>query len=110
MMGRHFTGTPGELYRPSNGTEGDAFLAAWCCRCGRDKAMREGCGIDECDDGERCDIIADTMIFNIDDPEYPRAWCYGPDGQPMCAAFVEPGTPIPPTAEELEAAGQQRLF
>lgn len=104
------SGTPGEAYRPCNGTEGDAFFAAWCCRCGRDKAMREGCDIDECDDNERCAIIATTMFSDIDDQDYPREWRYGDDGQPMCAAFIKPGTPILPTAEELEAAGQQRLF
>ena len=31
----------GEKYRPSNGTEGDCFFAGWCCKCQRDKAMRE---------------------------------------------------------------------
>ena len=42
----------GRKYRPSNGTEGDMFLNAWCCHCARDKAMREGADFDECDDDE----------------------------------------------------------
>lgn len=42
---------PGERYEPSNGSEGSAFLEFWCGRCARDKAMREGADLDECDDG-----------------------------------------------------------
>jgi len=36
----------GEKYRPSNGTEGDCYFAAWCCKCQRDKAMRESMDVD----------------------------------------------------------------
>lgn len=64
----------GEKYRPSNGTEGDCFFAAWCCKCQRDKAMREGMDVDECDDNERCDIIANTMCYDVEDEEYPKEW------------------------------------
>jgi hypothetical protein len=85
----------GEKYRPSNGTEGDCFFAAWCCKCQRDKAMREGSNIDECDDNERCDIIANTMAYDLEDPEYPVEWQYGKDGQPCCTAFVTAGDAVP---------------
>ena len=51
-------GLPGEQYTPSNSDEGYAFLGDWCANCQRDKAMREGCDFDECDDNEKCDIIA----------------------------------------------------
>jgi hypothetical protein len=102
-------GRAGEKYRPSNATEGDFFFAAWCCKCQRDEAMREGCNVDECDDNERCDIIVKTMAFHVSDPDYPAEWRYGPDGQPMCAAFVAAGIEVRPTAAELEAHGQMRL-
>ena len=85
----------GQKYRPSNGTEGDCFFAAWCHNCQRDKAMREGCDIDECDDNERCEIIASTMCFNVEDAEYPQEWQIGKDGQPCCTAFVPAGQPLP---------------
>lgn len=85
----------GEKYRPSNGTEGECFFSAWCRCCQRDKAMLEGCDVDECDDNERCDIIAATMRFNVEDPDYPGEWQIGKDGQPCCTAFVEAGMPIP---------------
>lgn len=91
----------GEKYRPSNGTEGDCFFAAWCCKCARDKAMREGCDVDECDDNERCDILTATMCFNIEDAEYPKEWQYGRDGQPICTAFVPAGEAIPALRCEL---------
>ena len=85
----------GEKYRPSNGTEGECFFAAWCFNCQRDKAMREGVDIDECDDNERCDIIANIFCYDVEDPEYPVEWQYGKDGQPCCTAFVPAGDPVP---------------
>lgn len=91
----------GEKYRPSNGTEGDCFFAAWCCKCQRDKAMREGMDVDECDDNERCDIIANTMCYDVEDEGYPKEWQIGKDGQPCCTAFVPAGDPIPPARDDL---------
>ncbi|WP_234085371.1 hypothetical protein [Azonexus sp. R2A61] len=85
----------GEKYRPSNGTESECFFAAWCRKCQRDKSMREGVDVDECDDNERCDLIARTFVFDVEDAEYPTEWQYGKDGQPCCTAFVPAGDPIP---------------
>lgn len=85
----------GQKYRPSNGAEGEIFFDAWCYQCQRDKSMREGAPLEECDDNERCNIIADTFAYAVDHPKYPAAWQYGEDGQPCCTAFVEAGQPIP---------------
>lgn len=85
----------GQPYQPSNGTEGEFFFAAWCCECARDKAMREGDAIEDCDDNERCDLIGLSMAFKPGDAEYPTEWQYGKDGQPCCTAFVPAGKPIP---------------
>lgn len=85
----------GKKYRPSNGTEGAIFHEAWCCQCARDKSLREGADIDECDDREVCGIIYLTYAHDVDHPEYPTEWQYGPDGQPRCTAFVPAGQPIP---------------
>lgn len=90
----------GQKYQPSNGTEGMCFFEAWCCLCARDKAMREGADFDECEDNERCDIIANTMAYSPEDPEYPAEWQYGKDGQPCCTAFVPAGEPIPAPRDE----------
>lgn len=95
----------GEKYRPSNGNEGMIFFAAWCHRCTRDKAMREGIDFDECDDSELCKIIANTFAYDVTDAEYPIEWQYGKDGQPCCTAFVPAGESIPtprcPNTKEL---------
>lgn len=85
----------GEKYRPSNGTEGDFFFDAWCRNCQRDKAMREGIDVFDCDDDERCEIIALTFALDVDDKDYPHQWQYGKDGQPCCTAFVPAGEPLP---------------
>lgn len=83
-------------FRPSNATMGDAFFADWCQRCQRDKAMREGAAVDDCDDTERCDIIARTMAHDVTDAEYPIEWQYdAATGEPVCTAFVEAGEQVP---------------
>lgn len=83
-----------ELYRPSNGTEGDGFFSAWCMRCARDKTMSEGKNYDDCGPGEVCELIGNSMAFDVDDPKYPQEWRYGANG-PECTAFVPVGQDIP---------------
>lgn len=35
--------------------------------------------------GERqCEILADSMVFDVNDEEYPKEWIYGDDGKPTC--------------------------
>ncbi len=82
-------------YQPSNGTEGDAFFRDWCCKCQRDKSMRDGDDFDECDDNELCPIIADTFAYKVSDEKYPKEWTYGKYGAPCCTAFVPAGDSIP---------------
>ncbi len=81
-------------FRPSCGFMGADFMNDWCGRCERDKAFRE-------DRGDSCTIAADTMCFNITDPEYPVEWRQdGPSG-PRCTAFVPADAamqPIDPAA------------
>jgi len=83
-----------ELYQPANGTEGQCFFDDWCCQCARDRAMREGDPIDECDDDEICPIIAKTFAHDVDDPEYPPEWRIV-EGRAICTAFVPAGAAIP---------------
>lgn len=70
-------------YLPSTGTEGAAFFEHWCSHCARDAAMREGKDLDDCDDHEKCSIIADSFMGPV------AEWVYGADGYPTCTAFVE---------------------
>lgn len=70
------------FYRPSNGTEGDGFMSRHCYQCKHDDG-----GI-----GERvCEIIGNTMAYDIDEPEYPTEWRYGEDGRPTCTKFEPEG-------------------
>jgi hypothetical protein len=56
------------------------FMRQWCSRCERDKLWRD-------DLGDSCPIVADTMIYDIDEPKYPNEWRYADRG-PVCTAFV----------------------
>jgi len=67
-----------ELYRPSNGTEGAGFMAHYC----------ENCKHDDHGEGLRvCEIIGTTMVYSVDEPQYPTEWQYKPDGWPTCTKF-----------------------
>lgn len=87
------SGKPGDLYLPSTGTEGECFFESWCCHCARDKAMREGANFDDCDDNEKCDIIANSFCGPV------KEWIYGEDGYPKCTAFIEADSPILPAVD-----------
>lgn len=71
-----------EIYRPSNGTEGMAFMDKFCCHCFHERAMTNPKG-----EGKACSIVAKTMAFDENDKEYPREWRYI-DGKPTCTRHV----------------------
>ena len=79
----------GKPYRPGSGTEGMAFDDAWCAYCARDAAFRTN---EYVDPELGCKILADTFVYEITDPEYPKEWIYGGDGRPRCTAFTEDPT------------------
>lgn len=81
--------TEREPYRPSNGTEGEAFMARWCYVC----ADLEG---------YECPILAATMAApSAYDPEFPDEWRQDGPAGPRCTAYREnpddPG-PLDPAA------------
>jgi hypothetical protein len=87
-----------ELYRPSNGTEGECFMARWCAVCRHDRGSR-----DESLELDGCNILAMTMaVCSANDPDHPKEWRYGDDGHPVCTAFCwddeEPNQPLDPVA------------
>jgi hypothetical protein len=84
-----------ELYRPSNGTEGESFMGEWCYQCRRDTPKRP------------CSILTRTMAFDKDDKQYPTEWRYVGE-RPVCTAFVEKGTPVVRTHKP--GKDQQELF
>lgn len=70
----------GEIYRPSNGTEGMYFTEEYCMNC---------IHCDPDPDGEKqCEILCASMCFSIGDPEYPKQWQYK-DDQPICTEWVK---------------------
>ena len=58
-------------FQPSNATQGDSFRASFCNQCKR---------------GGDCEIELNTMLYDIDDPEYPCEWVIQ-DGRAQCTAF-----------------------
>ena len=76
-------------FRPSNGSEGEMFFAAFCMKCAKDDM-----GKDE-ETGKQCRIIGDSMAYDIDDDKYPTEWTHNEKGAPVCTAFsaVEPDEP-----------------
>lgn len=77
----------GQKYRPSNATEGDVFMEAFCNQCVREReARREGDPM-YMDGSDLCDILTRTLLNFENEEDYPNEWQYGVDGQPTCTAF-----------------------
>lgn len=69
-----------EPYRPSNGTEGQLFMEAWCSNCAIDA-------------NHNCEILARSLAFDLNSPEYPKEWVRRANddewpGSARCTAFV----------------------
>ena len=77
-----FRRTPGESYRPANGTEGEIFMSHFCEKCKKD-------GYTDDTPEKGCQILAFSMAYEIGDPDYPAEWVYDKDGLPTCTAFEE---------------------
>ena len=69
-------------YRPSNGTEGDAFMSSFCYQCIHDNPDYNA-------KSPRCEIMTLTMCLDLTDKDYPKEWCHGEDGKPTCTEFVK---------------------
>jgi len=70
-------------------------MARFCDRCQRDAAFQSG-------KGDSCPIAAATMVYDEDDPAYPKEWVEDERG-PRCTAFVEIGSVAkPPTPSTIK--------
>lgn len=77
-------------YRPSNGTEGEGFICAFCGVCARSDHNKPGADEDAL---FGCEITGNTMLYDVNDPNYPKEWVW--DGlEPTCTAFVQEGEPL----------------
>lgn len=48
------------------------FMNYFCFRCKMEKD---------------CEILSDTLVYDVDDQKYPKEWTYDNDGDPVCEAF-----------------------
>lgn len=88
----------GKPYQPANGMEGEMFMERFCYRCSKDTLdMATG-------QGEGCEIIANTMLLEVDDPEYPTAWVISERGQPVCTEFAAKDASAPVSYPKGESA------
>lgn len=95
-----------KLYQPSNGTEGMIFYDNWCVSCVREKEFNENSA-----DGKGCDTLAMTMVFDVGDKEYPKAWTFDDEGDPVCTEYHDEDLENPLiTMKKKEENGQLRLF
>ena len=76
-----------QRYRPPNGSTGAAFMVKWCDKC----------AMDDPENKDFCPIIGNTMVLDVDHPDYPDDWII-PANEPRmseakCTAFRK--TPPP---------------
>ena len=69
-------------YRPSNGTEGSIFIERFCAHCEHEKYIHT---LDDKD--KKCQILSNTFIYDIDDPNYPTEWQENDQGEEFCSNF-----------------------
>jgi hypothetical protein len=76
----------GEVFMPSNGTEGMAFTSEFCDNCIHEKWSHTQDHADKA-----CDILSRSIIYWYDsgNPEYPKEWRFSAEGWPVCTAWVK---------------------
>ena len=97
-------------YQPSNGSEGDWFCHKFCFNCIHCDPDPEG--------EKQCDILYRSLCYSVDEPEYPKEWCYDEDGKPHCTDWVkwdwgndgDPDDPDNPKAPPIIDPDQLNLF
>lgn len=68
-------------YRPSNGSEGCWFMEEYCENCIHEKFLHT-----QDDNDKKCEILSNSLIYDLNDEEYPEEWIYK-DGKPTCTAY-----------------------
>lgn len=66
-------------YRPSNGTEGMIFTDHFCDRCMNQHT--------DPDHPKQCMILCRTMVYDVNDKDYPEEWTYDENDRPTCTAW-----------------------
>lgn len=79
-------------FRPCNGSEGEMFLSRFCYRCNK------------LDEGGACNILLNSMIFEINEPEYPKELVCEDKLDPKtwnCTSFEEINVLSPPHSQRI---------
>lgn len=72
-----------EPYRPSNGTEGDIFMAKFCFNGCKHHTVQNPCM-----------IMGRSLGYSIGDPEYPKEWVQdGYGDNERCTAYGHESVP-----------------
>jgi hypothetical protein len=73
--------SPGEKYRPSNGTEGMGFEEKFCLQCIHCDPNPSG--------KKQCKIWFMALNYETNEPEYPTEWTYDEKGKPTCTNWTK---------------------
>lgn len=97
-------------YRPSNGTEGEMFLSAFCEHCIHERFLNT-----QKDGDKKCGILDKMILLDTDHKNYPEELTYDSSGFAVCTAYIHwdwdndsdpddprnPKAPIPPDPNQL---------
>ena len=69
-------------YIPSNGAEGEWFFSKFCFHCLHERFL-----LTNNDADKKCEILTNTLLFDIEDEKYTSEWTYDKDGNPTCTNY-----------------------
>lgn len=91
-------------YCPSNGTEGEIFMEAFCYRCARDTFDQQT------GEGDPCQILGNALCFQPGDAEFPEQWVKDDDGNnPRCTAFEDKDLAAEKVVRPADLPGQMKF-
>jgi len=93
------------LFRPANSTHGEIFCMQFCysCKYWQGDDNFDHLGKPYC----KLEIYDNTLIYDVTDPEYPKEWRFGEDGNPVCIAYKRRIPPEPVLEEDGYPTHQQ---
>lgn len=95
----------GKPFRPANGTEGEMFMEAFCYQCIHERWTHR---MKEDRDEDKCDTMSRSILYDLEDKEYPNEWVFNSEGWPVCTRWKkfdwgsgdDPREPPPPPPPE----------
>ena len=74
-----FPDLAGQLFRPSNGTEGMIWMEEFCYCCIHEKWSHT-----QDNNDQKCDIMSRSILYEKKEEGYPTEWVFDPEGWPVC--------------------------